>query len=84
MIFEGVIQILKYSVIRSNGKISEFTIADFPIMNLYDLIQVALILKDKSFSHLQETEPDVFQLGVKDIKIFIEIILNVWHKLMWS
>ena len=72
VIFEGKFQNLKYVVTRASGKIQEFTVADFPLMNTYDLINVALILKDKSFSFLQETEPDVFSLGCRHIKIFLE------------
>ncbi|KAL7610158.1 hypothetical protein Lser_V15G11463 [Lactuca serriola] len=72
VIFEGKFQNLKYVVTRASGKIQEFTIADFPLMNTYDLINVALILKDKSFSYLQETEPDVFNLGCRHIKVFLE------------
>lgn len=59
-------------MIKSSGKVRDFTIAKFPLMNLYDLIQIALLLKDKSFSYLQETEPDVFKLGCRHIKVFIE------------
>ena len=72
VVFENTIQNIKYVVARANGSICEFTIADFPLMNLYDLIQVALILKDKSFLYLQNTESNVFELGVAHIKIFIE------------
>ncbi|CAI9263004.1 unnamed protein product [Lactuca saligna] len=72
VIFENVIQNIKYSVIRSSGKTCDFTIVDFLLMNLYNLIEVALLLKDKSFSFLQDTEPDVFKHGSQHIKIFIE------------
>lgn len=41
-------------------------------MNVYDLIQVALLLKDKNASHLQGTDPQVFRLGLALIKIFID------------
>ena len=72
VIFENKIQNIKYVVARADGKTCEFTIADFPLMNLYDLIQVALLLKDKSFSYLQNTDPEEFKLGISHIKIFIE------------
>ncbi|CAI9262583.1 unnamed protein product [Lactuca saligna] len=55
VVFEEVIQNIRYTVIRSSGKVCDFTIADFPLMNLYDLIQISLLLKDKSFYYLQET-----------------------------
>ena len=46
--------------------------ADFPLMNLYHLIQVALSLKDKDASYLRETDPEVFRLGLAHIKIFFD------------
>lgn len=46
VVFENVIQNLRYTVVRSSGKVCDFTIADFPLMKLYDLIQVSLLLKD--------------------------------------
>ena len=72
VVFEGKFENLKYTVARASGKIQEFTVADFPLMNTYDLINIALMLKDKSFSFLQDTEPDVFNLGCKHIKVFLE------------
>ena len=72
VVFENTVQNIRYVVARANGNICEFTIADFPLMNLYDLLLVALLLKDKSFSYLQNTEPEEFKLGVAHIKIFIE------------
>ncbi|CAI9263199.1 unnamed protein product [Lactuca saligna] len=72
VIFEGKFENLKYTVARASGKLQEFTVADFPLMNTYYLINIALMLKDKSFSFLQDTEPDVFSLGCKHIKIFLK------------
>lgn len=45
---------------------------DIPLMNLYDPIQVALLLNDKKASYLRETDPKVFLLGLTHIKIFID------------
>ena len=72
VVFESTVQNIKYVVARANEKTCEFMIADFPLMNLYELIQVALLLKDKSFSYLQNIDPEEFKLGVAHIKIFIE------------
>ncbi|KAL7592159.1 hypothetical protein Lser_V15G33908 [Lactuca serriola] len=72
MVFENTIQNMKYVVTRVIGNVCDFTIADFPLMNLYDLIQVALLLKERSFLYLQNMDPDEYKLGITHIKIFIE------------
>ena len=72
VVFENTVQNMKYIVTRANGNVCKFTIAYFPLMNLYDLIQVALLLKERSFSYLQNTDLDEYKLEVTHIKIFIE------------
>ena len=46
VMFENLLQNFCYFVVRADNKPFDFSIADFPLMNLNDLIQVALILKD--------------------------------------
>ena len=72
MLFENMIQYFRYHVVRENNKVCSFSVADFLLMNLYELIQVALLLKDKNVSHLQGTDPEVFRLGLAHIKLFID------------
>lgn len=43
-IFEGLLQNLRYVVVRANNVVFEFTITDFLLMNLNDLIAVKKIL----------------------------------------
>ncbi|KAL7610282.1 hypothetical protein Lser_V15G13610 [Lactuca serriola] len=61
-----------YHVVRANNVSGDFLVADFPLMNLNDLIQVALILKDMDASQLQGTDKEVLRLGLGYIKIFID------------
>ena len=57
---------------RENNVVVYFSIADFPLMNLNDLIQVANILKDMDASKLQVTSKEVLHLGLGHIKLFID------------
>lgn len=50
VLFEGVLKNYRYSVVRANNILFEFTIADFPLMNLNDLIMVMKLLGDLSKS----------------------------------
>lgn len=44
VLFGGFLQNFRYSVVRGNNVAFEFTIVDFPLMNLDDLITVTKIL----------------------------------------
>ena len=54
VMFENLLQNFRYFVVRADNKPFDFSIADFPLMNLNDLIQVALILKDMEENQLKE------------------------------
>ena len=71
-LFEGLLQNYYYVFVRANNVVSELTIADFPLMNLNDLIQVAYILKNLDAHKLQNTSKDVLKLGLGHIKLFID------------
>ena len=70
--FENMLQNFRYFVVRADNKPFDFTIADFPLMNLNDLIQVASILKDMQENKLKGHDTDVFRFGFAHIKIFID------------
>ena len=72
VMFEDMIHNFRYHVFRANNVSCDISVADFPLMNLNDLIQVALILKDMDASQLQATDKDVLRLGFGHIKIFID------------
>ena len=72
VLFENMIQNFRYHVIRANNQAIDFCVADFPLMNLNDLIQVALLLKEMEASQLKGTDKEVFRLGLAHIKIFID------------
>lgn len=44
--FEGVLQNYRYCVVKSNNVMVDFTIAEFPLMNLNDLITIMKIMGD--------------------------------------
>ena len=67
-----MLQNFRYFVVRVDNKAFDFTIADFPLMNLNDLIQVAFILKDMEENKLKGYDTDVFRFGFAHIKIFID------------
>lgn len=67
-----MIQNFRYHVVRTNNVTCDFSIPDFPLINLNDLIPVTLILKDIYEMKLQVTSNEVLRLGIGHIKIFIE------------
>lgn len=46
VLFEGLLHTFRYKVVRANNMSFEFTIADFPLMNVNDLILTALLMGD--------------------------------------
>ncbi|KAL7604923.1 hypothetical protein Lser_V15G18161 [Lactuca serriola] len=72
VLFEDMLQNFRYFVIRADNKQYDFTIADFPLMNYNDLIQVALILKHMEENKLKGSETDVFKVGFAHVKTFID------------
>ncbi|KAL7591219.1 hypothetical protein Lser_V15G33877 [Lactuca serriola] len=72
VLFEDMLQNFRYFVIRADNKQYDFTIADFPLMNCNDLIQVALILKNMEENKLKGSETDVFKVGFVHVKTYID------------
>ncbi|KAL7587313.1 hypothetical protein Lser_V15G40383 [Lactuca serriola] len=72
VLFEDMLQNFRYFVIRADNKQYDFTVADFPLMNCNDLIQVALILKHMEENNLKGSETDVFKVGFAHVKTFID------------
>ncbi|KAL7612549.1 hypothetical protein Lser_V15G06652 [Lactuca serriola] len=72
VLFEDMLQNFRYFVIRVDNKQYDFTIADFPLMNCNDLIQVALILKHMEENNLKGSETEVFKVGFAHVKTFID------------
>ena len=62
----------RYHVVRANNVAFDFSVADFPLINLHDLLCVAKILKFVNVSQLQVTNKDDFLLGFTHIKGFID------------
>lgn len=54
VIFEGVVQNYRYKVVRANYTLYKFTIVDFPLMNLNDLITVTKIMGDMNNDRVQD------------------------------
>lgn len=71
-LFENMLQNFRYHVVRVNKVPFEFSIVDFPLKSLNDLIQVAYILKDIDASKLQNTSKEDLHLGFGHIKLFID------------
>lgn len=59
-LFEGLLQNFCLHVVRANNMTSYFSVADFPLMNLNDLITVAKVLKGVDASKLQVTSKKDF------------------------
>ncbi|KAL7609165.1 hypothetical protein Lser_V15G10960 [Lactuca serriola] len=72
VLFEEMLQNFRYFVIRADNKQYDFTVAEFPLMNCNDLIQVALILKHMEENNLKGSETDVFKVGFAHVKTFID------------
>ncbi|KAL7601073.1 hypothetical protein Lser_V15G24877 [Lactuca serriola] len=72
VLFEDMLQNFRYFVIRADNKQYDFTVADFPLMNCNDLIQVALILKHMEENKLKGSETDVFKVGFAQVKTYID------------
>lgn len=54
VLFKGLLQNFHYSVFRANNVEFEFSIADFPLMNLNDLISVTKILINVNVSKIHK------------------------------
>ena len=52
VLFEGVLQNFRFQAVRANNVVFNFSVADFPLMNIHDLITVGRILKGVDVSRL--------------------------------
>lgn len=71
-LFEGILRNFCYVVVRANNVVCEFSIANFPMMNLNDWVTVTRILSNVGVSKLTETNKDDFLIGFAHIKVFID------------
>lgn len=51
-LFEGLLQNFRFHVVCANNVASDFFVADFPLMNLNDLIYVAKIISEVDASKI--------------------------------
>lgn len=72
VLFENFLQNFRYQVGNADNVVTDFSVADFPLMNLNGLIQVARILKGVDHMKLQGTSKEGFVLGHAHVKLFID------------
>lgn len=61
-----------FHVVQPNNATSDFSVVDFPLMNLHDLLVVALIMKSVDVSKLQVANKEDFMNGFSHLMVFIE------------
>lgn len=61
--FEGVLQNYRYTVVRANNILFDFTIADFPSMNHNDIIKISKILGDLTNAQIQNKASYIIGYG---------------------
>ena len=59
-------------VVRVNNVVYDFSITDFPLMNLNDLVIMTKILSNVDVMKLLENNKDDFLIGFAHIKVFID------------
>ncbi|CAI9281248.1 unnamed protein product [Lactuca saligna] len=69
-LFEGLLQNFHYHVVRANNVVCDFSVVDFPLMNLNDIICVANILSSVDVLKLQVNRKEDFLLSFAHIKLF--------------
>lgn len=70
--FVGVLHSYHYQVVRTNNVIFNFSVANFPIKNMNDLISVAGILSNVDALKLQINNQEDCMIGFTHIKLFID------------
>lgn len=68
VLFEGLMQNFCYSVVRAKNVAFEFTIEDFPFMNLNDLITISKILSNFDPSPIVAKKRKTFIIGYVILK----------------
>lgn len=69
---EGILQIFCYVVVRVNNVVCEFSVPDFPLMNLNNLVNVTSILINVDVLKLAKDKMDDFRIDFAHIKVFID------------
>lgn len=69
-LFEGVLQNYRYSVVRANNVLFDFTIGDFPLINLNDLITITKIMGN-IHKHQVQDKPS-YIIGYGHTKSFLD------------
>lgn len=72
VLFEGMLQNYRFHVVQENNVTSDFSVVDFPLMNLHDILVVALIMKSVDVLKLQVTSKEDFMNSFGLLKVFIE------------
>lgn len=68
----GMLQNFFYIFVRANNIVFDFTIVDFLLLNLSDLITVMKILSTLDVAKITETNKDAFAFGFDHIKSFLD------------
>lgn len=71
-LFEGLLLNFLYHAVRANNVACNFSVADFPLMNLDDLITVTNFLISIDVLKLLDSNKDDFLIGFTHIKVFID------------
>ncbi|CAI9259193.1 unnamed protein product [Lactuca saligna] len=71
-LFEGLLENFLYVVLKANNATFEFTIADFLLMKLNDLIMFTNILSNVDVSKIIENNKDDLIISFAHIKFFID------------
>ena len=71
-LFKGLPQNFCYFVVRANNVAFDFSLDDFHLMNIHDLICAARNLKGIDVSKIQLTRKEDFLIGLAHIKLFID------------
>lgn len=69
--FEGLLHNFRYHVVKENNVACDFSVVDFPYMNLNDLLNVEKILSYVDVLKLQANKKEDFVIGFAHIKLFI-------------
>ena len=67
-----MLQNYRYFAVRANNVVFDFSVVDFPLMNLYDLLIIAKIFKSNDYSKLQQVNNKDFMISNENLKIFID------------
>lgn len=72
ILFEGVLQIPRYTIVKANNVLFDFIISDFPLPNLNDLITVTKIFAELDKSQVQDQDQTWCIFGYAHVKSFLD------------